>query len=144
MVCTRALPGILLILSQTTGVPAHGAGLTGVREIVNTNNDPTIIVLQQNVSNEGADDNNDGDDVCPEGDENDDSDSVDTAPENLLLDANTVIVGGEQNGVTSDENETQGGNDQAVRSMINEEDLRRSTRQHRAPSSYIQSTQGNK
>ena len=64
--------------------------------------------------------------------------------ENILLDANAIIVGGEQNGVTSDENETQGGNDQAVRSMINEEDLRRSTRQHRAPSSYIQSTQGNK
>ena len=32
-------------VSQTTGVPAHGAGLAGVREIANTNDDPTIIVL---------------------------------------------------------------------------------------------------
>ena len=36
-------------VSQTTGMPAHGTGLTGVRDVVNANNDPTIIVLQQNV-----------------------------------------------------------------------------------------------
>ena len=71
-------------VSQTTGVPAHGAGLTGVRNVVNTNNDPAIIVLQQNVDDEGVNDDEDDDNVNPAGDENDDSDSVDTTPENPL------------------------------------------------------------
>ena len=44
----------------------------------------------------------------------------------------------------SDDNETQRGHDQAEGSTFNEEGLRRSTWQHRAPFSYIPSTRGNK
>ena len=32
--------------SQTTGVQAHGAGLTGVRVVVSTENDPIVIIVQ--------------------------------------------------------------------------------------------------
>ena len=70
--------------------------------------------------------------------------SIDTTPENPFLDTNAVNDGGEQDEVMPDDNETQGGNDQAEGSTFNEEDLRRSTRQRRAPSSYIPITQGNK
>ena len=46
-------------------MPAHGAGLTGVRDVVNTNDDSTIIVLQQNIGDEGVDDEEDGDNDNP-------------------------------------------------------------------------------
>ena len=123
-------------VSQTTGMSAHGAGLTGVRDIMNTNDDPTIILLQHNIGNEGVDDEEDGDDDNPAEDENGDSDSVDTTPENPLLDANAVNGGGEQDqdGVMPDDNETQGGNEQAEGSTFDEEGLRRFTRQRRGSS----------
>ena len=38
---------MILRVSQTTGGPAHGAGPTGVRDVVNANDDPAITVLQQ-------------------------------------------------------------------------------------------------
>ena len=43
---------------------------------MNITDDPTIIVLQRNIGNEGVDDEEDGDGDNPEEDENDDS--VDT------------------------------------------------------------------
>ena len=125
-------------------MPTHGAGITGVRDVMNTNNDPTIIVLQQNIGDEEVDDEDDGEVDNSAEDENDDLDSVHTTPENPLLDTNAVNDRGEQYGVMSDYNETQGGNDQAEGFTFNEEGLRRSTRQRRAPSSYIPSTQGNR
>ena len=50
-------------VSQITGVQAHGAGLTGVRDVVSTNNDSTDIIVQQNNVDEGVDydEDNDGD-----------------------------------------------------------------------------------
>ena len=121
---------------QTTGLPAHGAELTGVRDALDTNEDPTIIVLQQNIGKEGVDNEEDGDDDNPEEDENDDSDSVDTTPENPLLDNNAVNDREEQDVVMSDDDKTQGENDQPGGSTFNEEGLRRSTRIHRACLSY--------
>ena len=131
-------------MSQTTGVPAHGAGLTGVRDVVSTDNDPTVIVLQQNSGDEGMDDDDDDDNYNPEDSENDNSDSVDTTQENPSLEDNVVNDKGEQDGVLTDDNETQGEKNKAEGSTFNAEGLRRSTRVHRAPSSYIPSRQGNK
>ena len=45
----------------------------------------------------------------PEEDENDDSDSVDTVPENPLLDDILVIDEGEEDGAMTDDDEIQGG-----------------------------------
>ena len=87
-------------------MPAHGAGLTGVRDVVNTNDDSTIIVLQQNIGDEGVDDEEDGDNVNPAEDENDDLHSINTTPENPLLDTKGVNDGGEQDGVMPDDDET--------------------------------------
>ena len=105
---------------------------------------PSLYCNRQNIGNEGVDDEEDGDNDNPEEDENYDSDSVDTTPENPLLDSNAVNDRGEQDVVMSDDDKTQGENDQPGGSTFNEEGLRRSTRQRRAPSSYIPSTQGNK
>ena len=124
-------------------MPAHGAGLTGVWAIVSTDNDPTFIIVQQNNVGEGVDNDEDDDDDNPEDSENDDSDSVDTTPENPLLEDNMLIDEREQDGVLTDINKTLGGNDQTEDSTSNAEGLRRSTRIHRAPSSYMPSTQGN-
>ena len=129
---------------QTTGVPAHGAGVAGVRDVVGTDNGPTVIILQQNSGDEGVDNDKDDDDNNPEDSGNDDSDSVDTTPENPLLEDNTVADEREQDGVLTEDDETQWGNDQAEGTTFNAARLRRSTRIHRAPSSYIPSTQGNK
>ena len=131
-------------VSQTTGVPAHGAGLTGVRDGVSTDNGPTVIIVQQQNVDEGVDNDEDDDDNKPEDSENDDSDSIDTTPKKPLLEDNVPNNEGEQDGVLTDNDETQGGNDQAEGSTFNAEGLRRSTRVHRGPSSYIQSRQGNK
>ena len=131
-------------VSQTTGVPAHDAGLTGVRGVVGTNYDPTVIILQQNSGDEGVDNDENDDDDNPEDSENDDSDSIYTTPENPLLENNAITDEGEQDGVLTDDDEAQGGNDQAEGSTFNAEGLRRSTRIHRAPPSYMPSTQGNK
>ena len=83
-------------VSQTTELPEYGAGITGVRDVMNTNNDPTIIVLQQNIGDEGVDDEEDGEVDNSAEDENDDLDSVHTTPENPLLDTNAVNDRGEQ------------------------------------------------
>ena len=93
-------------VSQTTGVSAHGAGLSGVRGVVDTNDGPAIIMLQQNIGDEGVDNEEDGGDNNPEEDENDDSDSVDTTPENPLMDDNTADDEGEQDGVITNDDET--------------------------------------
>ena len=113
---------------------------------MNTNNDPTIIVLQQNVGDEGVDDEENGDDDTPEEDKNDDSDtdSVETIPDNSLLSNDVVNDGEEQDRVMPDNDKTQGGNDQTEGSAFNEEGLRWSTRQRRPPPSYIPTMQGNK
>ena len=70
-----------------------------------------------------------GDNDTPEEDKHDDSDSesVDTTPENPLLDNNRVNDGEDKDGVLSDYNETQEENDQAEVSTFNEEGLMRST-----------------
>ena len=75
-------------VSQTTGVQAHDAGLTGVRDAMSTDNDPTIIVVQQNHVNEGVHNDKDDNGDDPEGNKNDDSDSIDTTPGNPLLEHN--------------------------------------------------------
>ena len=67
-----------------------------------TGNDPTIIVLQQNIADEGEDEEEEGDDDTSEEDENDDSYSVGTTPGNPLLDDITVNNGGEQDEVQLD------------------------------------------
>ena len=50
----------------------------------------------------------------------------------------------EQDGVLTDDEETQGGNDQAEGLTFNAEGVRRSNRVHRALANYIPSRQGNK
>ena len=62
---------------------------------MNITDDPTIIVLQRNIGNEGVDDEEDGDDNNPAEDENDDSDSIDTTPEKPSLYNNRVNGGRE-------------------------------------------------
>ena len=82
-----------------------------VRDVVSTDYDPTAIILQQNGGDEGVYDNEDDDKDNPEDSENDGSDSVDTTPENPVLEDNVVNDEGEQDGVLTDDDETQGGND---------------------------------
>ena len=84
-------------MSQSTGVQTHGVGLTGVRDVVSTDIDPTVIIVQQN----------------------------------------NVDDEGEQDWVLTDDDETQGESDQAGGLTFNAEGMRRSTRVHRAPSSYM-------
>ena len=43
-------------------MPAHDAGLTGVRDVVSTDNDPTAIIVQRNNVDLGVDTDEDGDD----------------------------------------------------------------------------------
>ena len=78
---------------------------------MSTDNDPTIIKVQQNSGDEGVDNDEDDDNDNPEDSENDDSDSVDTTPENLLLEDKVLIDEGKQYGVLTDNDETQGEND---------------------------------
>ena len=92
--------------SQTTGVQAHGAGLTGVRDVMSTDNGPTVIVVQQNNADEGVNSDKDVDDNDSEGNNDDDSDSVNTTPGNPLLEDNVPDDEGEQNGVLTDNEET--------------------------------------
>ena len=115
-------------VSQTTGVQAHGAGLTGVQDVMSTDNDPTVIVVQQNNVGEGVNNEDDDDDDNPEGNENDDSDSVDTTPGNPLLEDNVPDDEREQDEVLTGDDETQGENDQAEGLTFNAEGVRRSTR----------------
>ena len=122
----------------------HGAGLTGVQDVVSTDNDPTVIIVQYNNVDEGVDNDEDDDNDNPEDNENDDSDSVDTTPGNALVEDNVSNDDGEQDGIVTDDDETQGENDQAEGSTFNAEGMRRSTRVHRVPSSYTPSRQGNK
>ena len=91
------------------------------------------IIVQQNNVDEGLDN-----------DEDDDDNKPGPWSENPLWEDNVPNNEGEQDGVLTDNDETQGGNDQAEGSTFNAEGLRRSTRVHRGPSSYIQSRQGNK
>ena len=102
-------------------MPVHSAGLTvtGAWDVVSTDNDPTIIKVQQNSGDEGVDNDEDDDNDNPEDSENDDSDSVDTTPENLLLEDKVLIDEGKQYGVLTDNDETQGGNNQAEGSTFN-------------------------
>ena len=51
-------------------MPAHGARITGVRRDVALGNNPTIIVIQQDMDNEGEDEEDDEDDDKPEEDKN--------------------------------------------------------------------------
>ena len=76
--------------------------------------------------------------------EHDGSGSVDTTPENPIQEDNVPNDEGEQDGALTDNDETRGENDQAEDSTFNAEGMWRSTRVHRAPSSYIPSRQGNK
>ena len=111
---------------------------------VSTDNGPTVIVVQQNDADEGVNGVEDVDDDDPEGNEDDDSDSVDTNSGNPLLEDIVPDDDGEQDGVLTDDEETQGGNGQTEGLTFNAEGVRRSNRVHRAPSSYIPSRQGNK
>ena len=131
-------------VSQTTGVPAHGAAITGVGQNVAPDNGPTIIVMQQNIEDEGDDEEQNDDNDAPQENEDDDSDSADTTPENPLLEADLDNDDGEQDGVLPDDVETQGENTHAEGTIFDQEGVRRSTRHRRAPSSYVPSKEGNK
>ena len=111
---------------------------------MSTDNSPTVIVVQQNDADEGVNGVEDMDDGNPEGNKDDDSDSVDTTPGNPLLEDNVPDDEGDQDEVLAADEETQGGNNQAEGLTFNAEGVRRSTRVYSAPSSYIPSTQCNK
>ena len=85
-----------------------------------------LIVVQQNNADEGVNGVEDVEDEDPAGSEDDESDSVDTTPGNPLLEDNVPEDEGNQDEVLTDDEETQGGEDQAEGPTLNAEGLRRS------------------
>ena len=123
-------------VSQTTGVPAHGALTTGVQgdgfqDFANI--DPAqVFVIQPDNHDEGVDDEDVADALLPEEDLNEDSDLETTTPEILQALDNEENPDEEINGVLADTDVTQG--EEVTPPAV--EGIRRSSRERRKPTAY--------
>ena len=124
-------------VSQTTGVPAHGALTTGVQgdgfQDVENIDPAQVFMIQPSNHNEGVDSDDDDDEALhPEEDLNDDSDEETITPEILPALDTEENLDEEINGVLADTDVTQGGeaNLPAVAGV------RRSSTERRKPTAY--------